>query len=83
MCLHVLRPSSEFCRDEQKMDYTIIFHFMSRLQEKKKTYNPLGIRQEAWNCESSTENASEEDGEITVWTFSCSLEGQQQLQTDV
>lgn len=31
ICLQALRPSSEFCRDGQEMDYTIIFHGMSRL----------------------------------------------------
>lgn len=59
VCLKALRPCSEFCRDEQEMNYTIIFHFMSRLQET--THNPLGSRHEAWGCEPSTEKAFEED----------------------
>lgn len=54
------------------MGCTIIFHFLSRLQET--THNPLGSRHEAQGCERSTGNITEEDGEITIWTLSCSLE---------
>lgn len=31
VCLQALRPSSEFFRDGQEMDYTVTFHWLSRL----------------------------------------------------
>lgn len=57
--------------------------FILCLDSRKQPHNPLGSRQEAQGYEPHTKNASEEDEEVTIRTFSSSLEGQHQLQTDV